>query len=423
MPSVCLISPGHLRGNPRLVKEADALAFAGYEVLVITGLSFAPYADEPRFYASRPWTIVARVPFGAMASLSSRWVQRFRQRLSSLICRLGLRPQWLVLRAWHPAGPDLIRAAKAVEADLYIAHYPAALAAAALAARQWGSAYAFDAEDFHLGDLPDSRRYDFQRSLLRTIESCWLPGCAFMTAASLGIAKAYATSYGLPAPTVVRNVFPLNQAPPGPTPAGTVRPGPTLYWFSQTIGSDRGLECAIRALAQARCLPHLHLRGFISSSYREELLTLARQFGVEQRLHLHPPAHPEQLERLASAFDVGLVAETGYTSNRRIALTNKLFTYALAGIPMLLSDIPAHRAVLAEAGGAAQIFNHEDPASLAAAIDRWLAAPPAVLARAREAAYRIGQDSWNWDREQSVLLERVASVLPLQPANGDSAHE
>lgn len=415
MPRICLISPGHLSSNPRLVKEADALAMAGYEVLVIHGHSFPAYADEARAYAGRPWQVTSRVSFGALAPRWLRWKQRLRQRLTMAFCRLGLRSQALVQRAWHPASTELIRAARAVRADLYIAHYPPALPAAALAARQHGAAYAFDAEDFHLGDLPDEPRFNLQRSLLRAIELRWLPTCAFLTAASPGIAEAYATTYGLPTPTVVRNVFPLAQAPPGPTACGSVQPGPTLYWFSQTIGPDRGLECAVRALAQSHCRPHLHLRGFISSSYRDQLLSLARQLGVEQRVHLHPPAPAEQMELLASAYDVGLVAETGCTHNRRIALTNKLFTYALAGVPFLLSDLPAHRAVIAEAGKAAQLFNQADPASLAAALDGWLAAAPAVLAGARAASYRLGQEAWNWEREQTKLLQQVATVFHHHP--------
>ena len=58
-------------------------------------------------------------------------------------------------RAFSPFTGPLTAAAKRVPADLYIAHYPAALPAAAIAARRHGALYAFDAEDFHLGDLPD----------------------------------------------------------------------------------------------------------------------------------------------------------------------------------------------------------------------------------------------------------------------------
>ncbi len=423
MPRICLISPGHLSSNPRLVKEADALTEAGHHVQVICGHSFPAYGNESEAFADRPWHLVAQVPFGQLAPRWLRWIQRVRQRLALLLCRLGLRSQPLALRAWHLAAPDLIRAARSVCADLYIAHYPPALPAAALAAHHHSASYAFDAEDFHLGDFPESGQFKLQRQLLRSLESQWLPGASFITAASPGIAEAYASTYGLPSPTVVRNTFPLAQAAKGPTPSGTAEPGPSLYWFSQTIGPDRGLESAVQALALAHCQPHLHLRGFLSVAYRDQLVGLAQSLGVAQQLHFHPPSPPEQMELLAAAYDVGLVAETGRTPNRRIALTNKLFTYALAGIPVLLSDIPAHRQILAEAGKAARLFAVDDPASLAEALDDWLDAPPEVLTSARSAAYRLGQEHWNWDVEQQLLLKQVEQALKSSPATNQLVHQ
>jgi glycosyltransferase involved in cell wall biosynthesis len=410
MARICLISPGHLTSNPRLVKEADALTEAGHEVTVISGWSFPPHQAEDRRFESRPWAQHHRVAFGALASPLLRWWHRLRQRLTRGLVRLGAHGPAVAIRAWHPAGPDLIRAARGVRADLYIAHYPAALPAAALAARAHGGLYAFDAEDFHLGDFPEEPTYDFQRQLLRMIEGRYLPGCVFTTASSTGIAEAYADAFGILLPVVLRNVFPLAHAPEGPTSRGTAIPGPSLYWFSQTIGPDRGLGCAIRAIALAESKPHLYLRGFISDAYRQRLVALARAEGVEDRLHLLPPAPPEQMERLAATYDLGLVAENGATPNRRIALTNKLFTYALAGIPMLLSDIPAHRQILAEAGEAAVLFSVEDSASLAEALDFYLDAAPGALARAREAAFQLGQEHWNWEKEQRSLIALVNSV-------------
>ena len=393
------------------------MANAGYTVEVISARYTRWGIDEDPACTSATWRWVTALPFGPLAPLLVRFRHAAVTRLAKSAWRVGLRSNCVATAAWHPLCGDLIRQARAIAADLYIAHYPAALPAAALAARHHRALYAFDAEDFHLGDPPEHPRFNERRALTRAIEARWLPGCAFLTAASAGIAEAYSSTYGLSIPTVVRNMFPLAQAPPGPTPCGSVQPGPTLYWFSQTIGPDRGLECAVRALALTRSRPHLHLRGFINSAYRQQLEGLARHLGVEQRLHVHAPSPPEQMESLASAYDVGLVAETGCTPNRRIALTNKLFTYALAGIPMLLSDIPAHRAVQLEAGEAARLFRSEDPASLAQALDAWLDAPPAVLAQAREAAYRLGQGRWNWEREQVALFDAVAAALPQFPQN------
>ena len=406
-----MISPGHLTSNPRLVKEADALTAAGHAVVVISGWSFPPLVSDDWRFAKRAWSDWRQVPYGALAPPWRRQWQRLRQRLARLIVNIGVRWPALVIRAWHPAGVELIHAAKSVCADLYIAHYPAALPAAALAARAHAARYGFDAEDFHLGDWPEEPSYDRQRRLLRSLESTYLPGCAYITAASPGIAQAYADSYGIALPAVLRNVFPLCQAPPGPTHRGTASPGPSLYWFSQTIGPDRGLEAAVRALAQARCHPHLYLRGFISDTYRRILIDIAVAEGVSEHLHILPPAPPEQLERLAAAYDLGLVAETGCTPNRRIALTNKLFSYALAGIPAVITDIPAHRAFAKDAGVAVHLYAVDDAMSLATAIDNFCHPQSERLADARAHAFALAQNTLNWDHEQRLLTQLVECSL------------
>lgn len=399
------------------MKEANALARAGFVVSVITARYSSWGIEADPSCCSGQWRWVASLSFGPLAPLRTRLRHAWVLQCARLLWRLGFRHHRVATAAWHPLSGDLIRAAQACKADLYIAHYPAALPAAALAARMYRVRYAFDAEDFHLGDSPAHPRFHTQRSLTHALESRWLPGACFTTAASPGISSAYASSYGIPLPAVVRNMFPLAQAPAGPTPCGSVQPCPTVYWFSQTIGPDRGLECAVQALALARSAPHLHLRGLVRTNYRDELLALARVHGVDDKLHFHPPAPPHLMEELAAAFDVGLVLETGHTPNRRIALTNKLFSFALAGIPMLLSDIPAHCDVCTEAGKAAQLFRRDDPASLAEALDRWLACPSAVLAEARATAYHLGQVHWNWEREQTLLVEQVTSILTPDPKN------
>ena len=276
-PRVCILSPGHLSTNPRLIKEADALAGANYDVKVIAG-DFAHWAREAdRGFANRSWPVVRKLPFGPDAPISVRALQTLRRRSARVMVSAGLGYPAVVRAAWHPICPDLVGAAMRVPADLYIAHYPAALPAAAIAAHHHRTLYAFDAEDFHLGDLPDSRQHSTERRMVCAIEKRYIRGCAYLTAASPGIADAYAATYEIKRPTVVLNVFPRSQAPPRPTSAGTVNPGPSVYWFSQTIGPDRGLECAVRAIGRAASQPHLYLRGTQARGFVARLRAIAAE--------------------------------------------------------------------------------------------------------------------------------------------------
>jgi glycosyltransferase involved in cell wall biosynthesis len=311
-------------------------------------------------------------------------------------------------------GP-LIAAAVRFPADVYIAHYPAALPAAAIAARQHGALYAFDAEDFHLGDWPDDCRHERGRRLIRAIEGRFLPGCAYLTAASPGIADAYVNAYAIKRPTVLLNVFPCEQAPTMPTPAGTALPGPSLYWFSQTIGPNRGLECAVVAIGRARTQPHLYLRGSLATGFLDRLRAIAVEAGVANRMHILPPGMPSEMERLAEQYDLGLSGEPGHTSNNRVALGNKLFTYMLAGLPVIMSDISAHRAFAPEMREAGRLYRVNDADSLAAALDCILS-DAALLAAARSAAFRLAQKRFNWDLEKSTLIDLITNLRTASSA-------
>lgn len=399
---VCLITPGHLSTNPRIVKEADALAEAGCEVTVVSA-EFIPWGSrEDEIFKTRAWRSAPKVRFGPYAPPATYLAQTIRRRGARAVARIARPGRALAALAFHPVAPALAKASAAIKADLYVAHYVAALPAAAGAAIRHGGRYAFDAEDFHPGDLPDDAAYDFDRRLTTVIERDLLRGCAYLTAASPGIADAYAQTYELPRPTVVLNVFPLAEAP---FEAPAMDAGRSLYWFSQTIGPGRGIEAAVEALGLARSRPTLHLRGTCSEGYAETLGALAKRHGVGDRLEILPPAPPSEMARLAGAHSLGLALELSDIHNRGIALSNKLFTYLLAGLPMIASDIPAHRA-LEGCGAALTLFPENDSNALAAALDGLLL-DKERLASARRQAWKLGQTRYNWDVEKNRLFDAI----------------
>ncbi|WP_075223280.1 glycosyltransferase [Acuticoccus yangtzensis] len=402
---IVILTPGQLGSNPRVVKEADALHAAGFDVHVIaTKVSDFVESRDREVLATVPWT-AERIAFDGLAvRRRERAVQEVAQRMRRLAPT-----RTLDALAQSAFARQLARAACRRSAALTIAHYPAALSAAAAAARTHEGLFAFDAEDFHPGDLPDSPEHSAATDLIRRIEGRHLPGAAYVTAASPGIADAYAKTYAIARPTVVLNVFGLDTAP---CEAAVARPalGPSIYWFSQVRGPDRGLECALEAIAQAKSQPHLYLRGTGRQPFDEALRGRADALGVAGRLHLLDPEPPSQMVRLAAQYDLGLVGETGTTHNRRIALTNKQFTYLLAGVPAVMSDVPAHVDFAAEADGAAFLYRTEDPASLAKVLDD-LIGDPERLAAARARAFALGRERYNWDREKAVLVETVERAL------------
>jgi len=407
---ICIVTSGHLATNPRVVKEATALSNAGYDLTIVHG-DYMPTAREiDSSLAERRWKRIT-VPFGPFQRSRLRYfLQTARRRAAKFVMRAGWGPAGKEHIAYAPICPGLVSAAASVPADLYIAHYVAALPAAAWAARRRGAKFAFDAEDFHLGDLPDAPEHSFEKRLIRAIEARHLPEATYITAASPMISEAYVEAYGIPAPTILLNTFSKTNAPAAPSPRGTASPGPSIYWFSQTIGPGRGVETAVAACARARSKPHLYLRGVISKEFEAALLSLAQRVGLADRIHFLPFATPQDLERLGASYDLGYSGESGFSPNRSRALANKIFSYLLSGLPCLASDVPSHQRLAPEIGDAVSLFPVGDITALAAAMDGFLLNPER-LAAARRSAFELGQQRFNWETQTPVLLSCVAQAL------------
>jgi glycosyltransferase involved in cell wall biosynthesis len=409
MRRICLVTTGQPSTNPRLVKEADALVAAGYEVHVV-GAHWAAWADatDRTLLGTRQWSCNL-VDWRRSTRPVRFWTTRARHAMARRLAP-SLGGRRIELAAIHRVGPELATQARRVDAELYIAHNLGALPAA-MAAAGTKAPVGFDAEDFHSGQLGDRDRA--QRALTERIERTWLPRCAYVTAASPGIADAYARLCGIDVPRVVLNVFPLADRPAAPkaTPGDPVQ----LYWFSQTIGPDRGLEDAVRAMSLLRPgATELHLRGTWQAGYEVTLRKLADDVGVGAHAIVHhQPAEPSEMVRLAARHDLGLALEPPVSENNDILWSNKVFTYLLAGLPVVLSRTTGQARLAHELGPASATYPPGDAQAMATALAPWLTGE-ATLGDARARAWTLGATRFNWDIEQERFLDTVAQVVPVR---------
>lgn len=409
-PSVCIVTPGYLSSTPRVVKETDALQEAGMDVRVVHtwgGLEHKRRHDRA-LLREKDWAIdTVKWSSDRLAEWGTYVRYTLRQRLA----------QWMPAETWpatriaeqvqHRVYPALARRVAEEPADLYIGHYPAGLAAAAHGADRHDAKLGYDAEDYHVGQQPDNQsrieRTDF-------IERRYLDRCAHVTAASAGIAAALADRYDIPRPRVVHNMFPWaeREALDGETKD---RNGEALsvYWFSQTVGLNRGLQDALRAIGLLDVPVQLHVRGTLYDNVERELRSTAEESGVAEHLYFHPQVPPGELLSRTSEHDVGLALEQGHTPNRALCVTNKLFHYPLAGLPMAATDVPGQRRLLEEHSAFSSLYEPGDVEGLAAVLRRWT--DREALEEAKSSALEMARSQWNWEREQEKLVRSVKMVL------------
>lgn len=410
---ICVITAGHLATCPRMLKAADSFRRIGYQVRVVS-TNFEPWATEAdrQLGADRElnWMVV---DYSRASANRVRLLSGARFRIARRLAKLA-GPQRLPLpvlgRATGRVFPELVRAACAGPVDLFYGG-GSALAATEAAARQMRVPFAVDLEDLHSAECrTDSAAGRLSNALAEAAERRVFREAAFVTTASDGIADAYEEKYGR-RPLVTNNTFPLPQRQPD----FSRRNGSALrfYWFSQSIGRGRGLEEFIQAAGLAGIHCELHLRGKPLGVYLAGLREMAARSAPDLTIVHLELAPPDQMIELCRGFDVGLALEqVDDARNRALCLTNKAFTYILAGLAVVFTDTPGQRRLARDLGPGALLYKSGEVRVLADGLKAWAEDETRLLA-ARKAAWAAACRRWHWQHpeEEGALLRAVERVF------------
>jgi hypothetical protein len=404
---VAIISSGQPSLNPRLVKEADALTNAGYEVVVLYTYwnEWGTRHDEP-LLSEKKWKAIrlGGGPDQPIAWFFSRLIHKTAVLMLQKTGNYRAFADIAIARGSY----FLIKGAKKHRADLYIAHNLGALPAVVKTARFYKKPCGFDAEDFHRQEVNDDvNSYNFK--IASAVEDKYLPAVNYLTASSPLIAEKYALLFKRTV-TCVLNVFPK-------TPLLSViqnKDKPLkLFWFSQTIGPKRGLETIIDSLGLTAIPIELHLLGRPAEGFKQHLLQLAQNAGIENKnMIFYEPIPAGHLPAMTAQFDIGLASETGFCLNNNIALSNKLFTYIQNGLAVAASNTPAQSAFMQQYPQTGKTYCNAKELSI---ILTTYHQNRELLFQTKKDAYKIGQTVLNWEIESRKFLNIINNVLTPAP--------
>ncbi len=407
-PRVCVVTAGHLSTCPRMLKAADALQSAGYQVRVVSTrhVSWAWQTDlcvrQRRAWA---WQVVDYDRTSARAKQLSSGV-RFRGAQAAALAAGPARvPLAVGIRGYSRVHDELVSAIASEPADFVYGGTTGALAAVASGAHRLGVGFGLDLEDFHSEEQTDDGSA-LAHALAERIESDVLPKATFLTASSPMIADAYSAKYKVrPAP--IHNTFSIDFA------AASNRHGPLrLYWFSQTLGPGRGLEDVIAAVGRCGIAAEFHLRARPIPAYVEALTGFQARVAPSLTLVFHGPESPDRMIELAQGYDLGVSTEDGAVLNHRLCLGNKIFTYLAAGTPILLTATPAQARLAMDLGAAATLYNPGDVDALATILQRWTNDPNLRCVAAHEVRAAVRR-RWHWEHanDRGALLMAFRNAL------------
>lgn len=401
-----------LRADSRVEREARTLVEHGYEVEVIARLEQGlPERETRAGYAVRrvePETGLSR----ALIGLSRRpWLPAFARAACHRLS-WGLYWRSFARRAPRAAEPPV---------TLVISHDLDALRAGVRARRRLAAPLVYDAHEL----FPDRTSVDalhsevratgrVERTLWTAYERLLIRRADSVITVSESLADEIARRYGVPRPTVLRNI-PLAHADHGGRDLRRELAIPAerrLIVFLGRQDPGRGLEPLIEAIAR---LPDcsLALMGDGPEAYVGRLRELIAALGLGERVLFVDPVPYKQVVPTASSADIGVALNQDTGLNARFSLPNKLFESIAAGIPVVASDLPDLAAIVAE-HGVGEICDPDDAADIARAIAR-LVGDRERYEAARESCRRAAR-SLNWELESSKLVE-VVDRLAIRAAD------
>ncbi len=171
---------------------------------------------------------------------------------------------------------------------------------------------------------------------------------------------------------------------------------------------SRGIELVLSAMAKIPANIALVLLGHEACNVSHKVEQLINRYGVENRVFLHPPVPYVELINCLAAADLGLVIYPNINRNNYYCASNKIYEFAMCGLPVVAVDFPPCRDIL-EQYHYGICFAWNDSTALERAITECLGSRQRYK-QMRMEALRAARNE-NWDREQLRLLEIYEQVL------------
>lgn len=171
--------------------------------------------------------------------------------------------------------------------------------------------------------------------------------------------------------------------------------------------AGRGYDLMVEALPLLKNYPEIKMamRGF--GAIEDELRARAKELGDENMI-FYPPVHVSELISSASGSMVGVAITENICLNFELSISNKIFEYAAAGLPVIMSDIPEHR-YLNDKYDFGIVLEKNTPECLADAVIK-LYTDKQLYNRLAENAVKMS-DEVNWEKEFAPLIELERSWI------------
>lgn len=408
MKKIAMIVWNEFLNDARVLKEAQTLQHAGYQVRVFALHTPGITQQQERLEDGVEVFRVARSPL---------WRLRKRKTTSTLppqagknqgpIGKLGIKHQVLrlIARAWtHTA---LLVHMVRYGASVVHSHDVNTLPTAWLASRISRARLVYDAHE-----ISTSREgYDSFRRLVGMVEKRLMPAADGTITTTDARAKYFARAYHVTRPTVLQNRPRLTRC----APTNRIREelGLTEQWpiviYQGGLQQGRGLEKLIRTTAK---VPDAYFVLIGGGRLAHNLNQLIEELELQDRVRIIPTVPLSELPSYTASADIGVQPIDNTCLNHYTTDSNKLFEYIIAGLPVVATDFPEIRRIVRR-HDVGLLVPSDDPTSLAHALN--VLVSDANLREAYAQNARSTGVTLNWEQQESRLVDLYQQVLSSAP--------
>jgi glycosyltransferase involved in cell wall biosynthesis len=183
---------------------------------------------------------------------------------------------------------------------------------------------------------------------------------------------------------------------------------PKIVLYLGNFSPSRGIEELILAGHLLNPLAgKIHLQGF--GAYESDFRKIIIDNNLNEKVQIIPPILPEKvLDEISEKADIGIVLTKPTSINHKLTVSNKIFDYVNAGLPVIMSNVDEHR-YLNDKYNIGIIIDEITPEKISDAIER--------LSRDREFYEELSKNcsiaakDLNWDKEEQKVLNLYNEIL------------
>ena len=399
------------QNDARVFKEAETLAGQGHRVTVFALLQPGETPEHEVLAPGLDVVRVSRTPMRALRSLfqpdGSRQPREVRPGVGGAFVDTPLKSSRLrragEVLARSVAHVELYSAMVARRPDVVHAHDVNTLPTAWAAARRAKARLVYDAHEISA----DREGYRELRGIIAWAEKRLMPRADATITTTEMRAKFFARAYGVPRPLVLQNRPRFADLSRGTLIRDRLglRDDLPIVLYQGGLQPGRGLEDLVAAMP---AMPPCHLVYIGGGRMLGALQAMVAGRGLEARVHFIPTQPLAELLAWTASADIGVQPIRNTCLNHLSTDSNKLFEYAMAGLPVVASDFPEIRRVVRE-HDIGLLFDPEMPGELVEALGR-LVADGELRARLSANA-RASARTLSWEAQEAALVGLYARVL------------